>query len=116
MCVADFFNKVAGSRTATLLKIDFNTGEIFESFKNTLFYRKSLVAASDSFIFSACNFVKKETPVKMFFCEFCEIFKNIFLMTEHLRMTASSVYLWILRSFSEHLFYRAPRWAAAYFI
>ena len=78
MCVADFFNKVAGSRTATLLKIDFNTGEIFESFKNTLFYRTSLVAASDSFIFSACNFVKKETAVKMFFCEFCEIFKNIF--------------------------------------
>ena len=28
-------------------------------------------------------------------------------MTEHLRMTASCVYLWILRCFSEHFFYRA---------
>ena len=30
------------------------------------------------------------------------------LLTEHLRMTASCVYLRILRSFSEHLIYRAP--------
>ena len=29
-------------------------------------------------------------------------------MTEHFRMTASSIYLWTLRSFSEHLFYREP--------
>ena len=29
-------------------------------------------------------------------------------MTEYLRMTASCVYLRVLRSFSEHLFYRAP--------
>ena len=29
-------------------------------------------------------------------------------MTEHLRMSASYVYLRILRSFSEHFFYRAP--------
>ena len=31
-----------------------------------------------------------------------------YLLTEHLRMTVSCVYLRILRSFSEHLFYRAP--------
>ena len=43
----------------------------------------------------------------MFICEFCKIFKNIFRQ-KHLRMTASCVYLWILRSFSEHLFYGAP--------
>ena len=30
------------------------------------------------------------------------------IKTEHLRMTASQVYLRILRSFSEQLFYRAP--------
>ena len=29
-------------------------------------------------------------------------------MTEHLRMTACCVYLWILRSFSENFFCRAP--------
>ena len=26
----------------------------------------------------ACNFIKKEALAKVFFCEFCEIFKNIF--------------------------------------
>ena len=29
-------------------------------------------------------------------------------MIEHLRIIASCFYLWILRSFSEHIFYRAP--------
>ena len=36
----------------------------------------------------ACNFIKKETLAQVFFCEFCEIFKNTFF-TEHLRTTAS---------------------------
>ena len=31
-----------------------------------------------------CNFIKKETLVQLFSCEFCEVFKNIFF-TEHLR-------------------------------
>ena len=44
-----------------------------------------------------------------FFCKFYKIFKNIFLSTEHVRMTASGVYLLILRRFSEHFFYRAPQ-------
>ena len=25
-----------------------------------------------------CNFIKKETPPQLFFCEYCEIFKNSF--------------------------------------
>ena len=33
---------------------------------------------------TACNFIQKETPVQVLFCEFCEIFKNIFFK-EHLR-------------------------------
>ena len=36
------------------------------------------MAASDSFKFSACNLIKKETPAKTFFCEFCKIIKNMF--------------------------------------
>ena len=36
----------------------------------------------------ACNFIKKETLVRVFSCEFCEISKNTFF-TEHLRATAS---------------------------
>ena len=39
---------------------------------------------------SACNFIKKETLVQVFSCEFCEFFKNVFL-TEHLLETASVV-------------------------
>ena len=39
----------------------------------------------------------------MFSCKLQENFKDTFL-TEHPRMTASCVYLWILSGFSEHLF------------
>ena len=96
--------KLEALRTAALLKRDSNTGLLLWSlwiiqkhlfcvgnlwtagsetpvhlFKNTIFYRTSAVAASDSFMFPACSFIKKETPAKTFFCEFCKIFKNIFL-------------------------------------
>ena len=47
-------------------------------FKNTLFYRTSPVAVPENFSFPACNFIIKETTTKMFFCEFCKIFKDIF--------------------------------------
>ena len=46
-------------------------------FKYTLFYRTSPVAAPESFRFPACNFIKKGTTAKMFFCKFCKIFKDI---------------------------------------
>ena len=73
--------KLQVPRTTTLLKIDSNTGfscGICEIFKNTLSYRTSPVAGSDTFKFPACNFIKKDNPAKLFFCEFCKIFKNIF--------------------------------------
>ena len=100
-------------RTATLLKRDSTPTQVFsceisEIFKNTLFYKTSPVVASDSFRFPACNSIKKGTPATMFFCKFWKIFKNIFLFIEHLRIIASCIYLWILRSFSEHFFYKAP--------
>ena len=37
------------------------------------------------------KFIKKETLAQVFFCEFCEIFKNTF-SKEHLRATASGIY------------------------
>ena len=40
-----------------------------------------------SLFFQACNFIKKETLAQVFFCAFCEIFKNRFF-TEHLWMIA----------------------------
>ena len=73
---------------------------IEQNLNTYIIYRTSPMAASDSFRFPACNFNKKKTPVKMFICELCEIFKNIFRQ-KHLRMTVSCAYLWILRSFSE---------------
>ena len=76
LCQRLFLIKLQALRTATLLKRD--SCEIREIFKNNLFYWTSPVAVSDSFRFPPCNFIKKEIPAKMFFCEFCKIFKNIF--------------------------------------
>ena len=67
--------KLQAPRTAALLKRD---SKVFEIFKSTLFYRTSPLAASGNFRFPVCNFIKKETLAKMFLCEFCKIFKNIF--------------------------------------
>ena len=36
------------------------------------------MVASEGFRFPALNFIKKENPEKMIFCEFCKISKNIF--------------------------------------
>ena len=91
-------------RTATLLKGDSNTGFLLwilwivqkhpfcvddvwtagsetpvRLFKNTFFNRTFPVAASDSFRFPACSFIKKGTPAKTSFWEICKIFRNIFL-------------------------------------
>ena len=45
------------------------------------------------------NFIKKETPAKMFFCELCEIFNNIFF-TEHLWAKAAPK--WLLKDSSNN--------------
>ena len=37
-----------------------------------------------------CNFIKKETLVQVFYCKFCEIFKNTFF-TEQLQVTDSDI-------------------------
>ena len=126
-CVGVFFNKVSGpwnSGTPTqvfsceVCQLSNNTYFVEDLwtagsetpvglFKNTyIIYRTSPVAAPDSFRFPACNFIKKMAPAKMFICEFCKVFRNIFRQ-KHLWMTASCVYLWILRCFSDHLFYKA---------
>ena len=36
------------------------------------------MVASEGFRFLTLNFIKKENPEKMIFCEFCKISKNIF--------------------------------------
>ena len=71
-----FLIKLQALRITTLLTRD--SCEKCEIFKSTLFYWIPPVAVFDSFRFPACNFIEKEIPAKMFFCEFCKIFKNIF--------------------------------------
>ena len=57
--------------------------EICKIFKSTLFYRTSPVSTSEGFRFSACNFIKKETPEKMFFYEFAKFLRTSFLLNFH---------------------------------
>ena len=64
------------------------------------------MAASDSFRFPACKFIKKDSGKDVFLL----ILENLeeHLLTVNLRMTASYFYLWILRSFSAHLIFSWP--------
>ena len=95
--------KLQALRSATLLKRDSKTGFFLWNLQN----RASWVAVSDSFKFPICNFIKIETPAIMFFCEFCILFKNISWQNTS-GWLLFIVYLWIFRSFSDHLFYGAP--------
>ena len=78
--VGVFLNKVPGPQNWSFIETPpyVFSYEICEISKNTLFYRASPTVDSKSFWFPVCNFIKKETPAKMFFCEFFKIFKNIF--------------------------------------
>ena len=51
----------------------------------SLFFNKSAVPKSAAF----SNFIKKMTPTQAFFCEYCEIFKDI-VFTEHSLPVAAS--------------------------
>ena len=41
---------------------------------------------------SACNFIEPETPVQVFSCEFCDIFKNNYFL-EHLQTGTQQDYI-----------------------
>ena len=120
--------KLQALSTATLLKRDSIIGfswDFCELFKNTCFVEDIWTAGSETLVLLFKNiFFKKnissgffwqfqvsslqlyslkETLAKMFICEFCKIFKNIFRQN-----TSGWLHLWILRSFPDHFFYRAP--------
>ena len=44
--------------------------------------------SQQNYSLKTCNITKTETPAQMFFCEFCTIFKNIYL-AEYLRTITS---------------------------
>ena len=76
-------------------------------FKSIFFYRTSPVAASDSFIFPACNFIKNEAPAKTFIYEFCKTFKYLFCQnTRRWLVLVFICEFWevfLITSFIEHL-------------
>ena len=82
---------MAGSETPVLLYKN-----IF--FKEHLQWLLLTVSGSSLKLYSL-----KETLAKMFICECCKIFKNIFRQN-----TSGWLHLWILRNFPDHFFYRAP--------
>ena len=123
--------KLQALRTATLLKRDSNTGiwlwilwiaekHLFcvenvwtagsetpvRLFKNTFFNRTFPVAASDSFRFPPAALLKKGLQQRRFSVRFAK-----FLRTSFYKTPPDDCFLClpvILRSFSDHLFYRAP--------
>ena len=80
--------------------------EICEIFNNIIFYRTSPVAASDSFRFPACNFIKKSLQQRCFPVNFAKFLRASFDRTHtyHCFLCLSVNF----EKFSEHLFYRAP--------
>ena len=60
------FNIKSEPAPAGSLKLDYCTGVSLHILRN----------------FSACNFIKSNTPAQVLFCEFCEIFKNTYFV-EH---------------------------------
>ena len=58
----------------------------------SLFFNKIAGGKKCLFFGQACNFIKKETLVQVFSCEFCEIFKNAFFI-EHLCWLLLNIHL-----------------------
>ena len=65
--------------------------------------------------FQPATLLKKRLRNGCFAINLDRFWRTSFLLTEHLRMTASCDYLWILGRFSEHFFYRVP-WGNGYFM
>ena len=68
----------------------------------------SPVAAFDVSGFQPATLLKKRLRQRCFSVTFAKRLRTSFLLTEHLQVTASCVYLQIFRSFLEHFFYKAP--------
>ena len=128
LCQIRVFNKVAGLRPATLLKnklyhkcfpVNFlkflrtpfsqkSSGQLL-----TLFYWTSPDAASDSFRFPGCKFLKKEIPEKMFFCAFYKIFNIFWQNTSEWLLLKFICELW---EFFQNTSIIQPLWEIAYFL
>ena len=127
-CVGVFFYKVISPQNCNCNFVksssQVSSWEFSELFKSTYFVEDLWTAGSETPVLLYKNiFFKehlqwllltvsgsslqlyslKETLAKMFICEFCKIFKNFFRQN-----TSGWLHVWILRSFPDHFFYRAP--------
>ena len=98
--------------------------EFFEISKNTFFTEKlwatadlillnSPDAASDSFRFPGCKFLKKEIPEKMFFCAFYKIFNIFWQNTSEWLLLKFICEFW---EFFQNTSIIQPLWEIAYFL
>ena len=61
----------------------------------------------------ACIFIKKETPIQVFCCEYCEIFKIRFFFVEHITVHYTFPKFYVMIKFFGHL--RVQNWHFSYF-
>ena len=97
----------------------------YSRFFTMLIIPKMIRHCTKNEVSKACNFIKKETLAQVFSREFCEISKNIFFFTEHLRWlllavrVASSEKLnqeLSLRRWSRKLFYRTIKEHSSHYL
>ena len=119
-CVGVFFNKVVGPQNCNFIKKSLQ--HRFFPVKFAKFLRTPCFTEHLQWLLLTVWGLQPATLLKMFIKDikdvwlrqrwflvnFAKILRTSFLLTERLRITASCVYQWILRSFPEHFFYRAP--------
>ena len=106
-CVGVFFNKVAGPQNCYFIKKRLQ--HRFFPVKVAKFLRAPCFNEHLQWLllkvsgFQPATLWQRNSAKDFFSVNFAKLSRTSFLLTEHLRMTAC-VYLWILRSFSEHFF------------
>ena len=112
ICVEFFFNKVEEPKNCNFIKSRLQHRFFHVKFAKILktpgftehfqWLLLTVLGIQPSFL------LEKRLRQKCFSVKFAKILRTSFLLTEHLWMTTFCVYLWILRCFSEHFFYKAP--------
>ena len=111
-CVGVFFHKVVGPQNCNWIRKRFQSR--FFPVKFAKFLRAHCFTEHLQWLLlevsgvQPATLLKKRRLQRCFYVNFAKFLRVSFLLTEYLRKTASSVYLWILRTLSEHFFYRAP--------
>ena len=107
-----FFYKVEGLQSCSFIKKRlqhrFFPVKFSKLLKSQCFTQHLQSLLLEVVVFQPATLLKKRLQQRCFCVNFAKFLRKSFLLTEHLWMTACCLYLWILRSFSEHFIYRAP--------